>query len=466
MQFFAEELRILGHVIDKDGIRMDPDKVTSIENWKTPTNKDLLMSFIGAVGYLAPNCPEIRIPMGVLSKRATHTPWSWGPSDQRAFQETKDIVSKWRAHHRVALDYSTGAHPIYLVTDASYTGASGFVCQGESLENAKVAAFWSGKFKPAQQNYPVHEQELLAVVESLKKFKNLLHGVKFIIKTDHKGLTFLMSQKGASPRQARWFDTLSQFDFEIEYIPGETNKFADALSRIYSNEHRNTKRAESEYVDDSETEDEVPTIKVASGVITDSVETGPETAVVVSEFIDITPPVLRRSTRERKVPERLRQSESRQSAAPKHTETTKSSKRNKKTQEKTQATEAALTEDSTTESAREQPAAEREDPETLDEPSHHVFAKAMVGLNVEEAVKDKYEGDGFFGLISKDPASFPKFEIVDGLMLLNDRERKLLCIPDVMEGERKLRERIIDHAHLSLAHLGHKKTYAYMRDLR
>ena len=53
-----------------------------------------------------------------------------------------------------------------------------------------------------------------------------------------------------SPHQHRWLDVLNEFDFEIEYIPGETNGFADALSRIYSDEPKGTVRAESEYVND------------------------------------------------------------------------------------------------------------------------------------------------------------------------------------------------------------------------
>ena len=76
MQFFADELKILGHVIDDKGIRMDPHKVDKVLNWKTPTNKDLLRSFIGAVGFLAPDCKGIRIPMGQLSfLTADARPW-------------------------------------------------------------------------------------------------------------------------------------------------------------------------------------------------------------------------------------------------------------------------------------------------------------------------------------------------------------------------------------------------------
>lgn len=59
MQLFAERLSILGHVITSEGIAMDQHKVDAVEKWKVPTNKEQVMSFLGAVGYLAPNCPDI-----------------------------------------------------------------------------------------------------------------------------------------------------------------------------------------------------------------------------------------------------------------------------------------------------------------------------------------------------------------------------------------------------------------------
>ncbi|KAJ8456367.1 hypothetical protein ONZ51_g12171 [Trametes cubensis] len=171
MNFFATRLKILGHVIDEHGIAMDPHKVDSVANWKVPTNKSLLSSFLGAVGFLAPDCEGIRIPMGVLAPLTSSTKiWKWHETHQRAFDEVKRKVHQWRDNHRIALDYSAEAPTIDLVTDASLTGASGYISQGDDLAMSRVVTFWSGKFNPAQQHYPVHEQELLAIVESLKQF--------------------------------------------------------------------------------------------------------------------------------------------------------------------------------------------------------------------------------------------------------------------------------------------------------
>ena len=251
MQFFTEELKILRHVIDKKGILMDPHKVDKISNWKVPTNKDLLRSFIGAVGFLAPDCKGIRIPMGHLSGMTNQSqPWCWDDTAQRAFNEVKKIVESHRNLQRVALNYAPDANLIWVTTDGCLTGGGGYISQGPKPEEAGIVGFWSGKWNLAHQNYPVHKQELLALVETLEQFRGILYGTKFTVRTDHKVLTHLMSQQNLLPRQHRWMDILNEFDFNIEYIPGETNKFADSLSRIYSDEKEGVVRADSKYVKD------------------------------------------------------------------------------------------------------------------------------------------------------------------------------------------------------------------------
>jgi len=68
LQFFKDELAILGHIVDNGGIHLDPHKVDRVVNWKTPTSKELLMQFIGSVGYLASRCEGVCVNMQHLSK--------------------------------------------------------------------------------------------------------------------------------------------------------------------------------------------------------------------------------------------------------------------------------------------------------------------------------------------------------------------------------------------------------------
>src|SRR5919202_414717 len=105
--------------------------------------------------------------------------------------------------------------------------------QGPTPEMARPAEFHSRKLSPAQTNYPTHQQELLAVVEAIKAFDPLLASTKFIIVTDHEALKYLKSQSSLSPRQIRWLNFLSKYEFEIRYMPGKTNVLANYLSRIH-----------------------------------------------------------------------------------------------------------------------------------------------------------------------------------------------------------------------------------------
>jgi hypothetical protein len=107
LQFFKSELSILGHIIDDEGIRLDPHKVDKIVNWKTPTSKELLMQFIGSVGYLAAGCEGVRVDMQHLSKVAAKTTrWTWTPTDKRAFDLVKACIQahrdvRCRAHQQI-----------------------------------------------------------------------------------------------------------------------------------------------------------------------------------------------------------------------------------------------------------------------------------------------------------------------------------------------------------------------------
>jgi len=149
--FLAPELKLLGHIISRDGIKMDPAKVDSVVNWKVPTNWDLLRAFLGAVDYLANNVADVRVPMGVLHTLTGDTvPFRWEYTHQQAFDDIKCIIGDGRNLCHVPLKYGGNAEPVYLITDGSSTGISGVISQGQDWKTVKVAAFFSVKLNPAQ----------------------------------------------------------------------------------------------------------------------------------------------------------------------------------------------------------------------------------------------------------------------------------------------------------------------------
>jgi hypothetical protein len=87
--------------------------------------------------------------------------------------------------------------------------------------------------KPAEKNYPITEQECLAIVWAVEHFHKYLVGKKFTIITDHSALKTLKTSKiPKKGRRARWIMELQQYDFEIKHRPGKNNGNADALSRL------------------------------------------------------------------------------------------------------------------------------------------------------------------------------------------------------------------------------------------
>jgi hypothetical protein len=72
-------------------------------------------------------------------------------------------------------------------------------------------------------NYTTSDKEMLAIVQTLKKYRHMLQGTKYpvIVKSDHQNLRTFMTTKELNARQARWAEELSTYDFKIEHIKGK-----------------------------------------------------------------------------------------------------------------------------------------------------------------------------------------------------------------------------------------------------
>ena len=458
LHFVSPKLKILGRIIDDQGISMDPEKVDSVLNWKVPTNRDLLRGFIGSVGYLADDIPNVRIPMGILSSITGDTvPFRWGYTEQRAFDDVKALVHKAREHRRIPLDYSKDAPTIWMITDGCATGISGVVSQGNDWKTSKIAAFYSAKLNPAQQNYPVHEIEMLAGVETMLRHTDILQGAKFKWLTDHKGLTYLLNQKNLSGRQARWLEKMSTFDFEVIYIPGSENVVADALSRLYSNDSPGTVRSKVEYTNHDVMDDD-------TSVVDDSQWEIPILAGVEAQV------ATRRGSRTRRPTEKAAAAASSSKSLSNdddHLDERFVVRRPAQRKEGGKipalpATPPNIQED--TPNGGEKDVRDEADNMSHLEAEGSLLAQGRMGIDLMSELQGRYNEDPFFRTILDKPKEFRNFEAKEQLIYLKKDDRRVLCIPKVLIKGRSAREIVISEAHSMLAHLGSNKTLDYLRD--
>ena len=94
----------------------------------------------------------------------------------------------------------------------------------------------------------MHEYETLAVLESLMKWEDKLSGRKFMVVTDHKGLEYFKTQPNLSPRQTRWWEYLSCFNYDSIHVDGMWNQVADSLSRYHKYDTIEDEHPSSEFV--------------------------------------------------------------------------------------------------------------------------------------------------------------------------------------------------------------------------
>ncbi|GBN15820.1 Retrovirus-related Pol polyprotein from transposon 297 [Araneus ventricosus] len=117
-----------------------------------------------------------------------------------------------------------------LDTDASNEGIGGVLSQNIGNEERVIAYFSKSVGKP-ERNYCVTRKELLAIVKSIEHFHHYLYGRKFLLRTDHDSLRWLLNFKEPEGQIARWIQRLQEYDFEIQHRKGTSHENADALSR-------------------------------------------------------------------------------------------------------------------------------------------------------------------------------------------------------------------------------------------
>jgi transposase InsO family protein len=224
--FFQTKVDYLGHEISAEGVRPGSAKIKAVQDFKTPQNVREVRQFLGLTSFFRkyiPNFAQLAKPLTMLTCKGAD--FVWESRQDRAFQELKARLTERPLLAIYSVDAETEVH-----TDASKTGLGGILFQKQE-GNWKPIAYFSRQTTKEEQRYHSYELETLAVVQTLKKFRTYLIGIKFRVVTDCNALRTAFTKKDILPRVGRWWLTLQEFDFEVVYRPGAKMLHVDALSR-------------------------------------------------------------------------------------------------------------------------------------------------------------------------------------------------------------------------------------------
>lgn len=212
---FATRVSYLGHIISKDDISTDPEKVRAVAEWPVPATVTELRSFLGLCSYyrrFIQNFAAVAKPLHRLTEKGRK--FLWNKEAQEAFEVLRN---KLITAPILALPDIT--KPFVLDTDAS-NEAIGAVLSQNIDGTERVIAYASRTLTKSERKYCVTRKELLAVVHFEKHCRHYLYGKRFLLHTDHGSLKWLLRFKNPEGQLARWLEVISTYDMEIEHIPG------------------------------------------------------------------------------------------------------------------------------------------------------------------------------------------------------------------------------------------------------
>lgn len=226
-RFLQTQIEYLGHEITGQGIKPGRDKIRAVSEFPTPKDVHEVRRFLGLASYFRKfiqGFAAIAKPLSELTRK--NSVFAWNPEQEGAFSDLKRKLTERPVLAIYNKDAKTEVH-----CDASKIGLGGILMQEQSDKSLKPVQYFSRATTKEEQNYHSYELETLAVVSTLKKFRVYLIGSKFKIITDCNSLRHTLLKRDLVPRIARWWLSIQDFDFDIEYRPGTKMSHVDALSR-------------------------------------------------------------------------------------------------------------------------------------------------------------------------------------------------------------------------------------------
>jgi hypothetical protein len=251
---FMHSVKFCGKIFSADGIAQDPERVKSLSTMPPPTTAGELQQYLCALNWMRSSIPDFaRLSKSlrqVLEKAAKGTSRKSQVLKRIPITLHEEAKADFRSLNACVANTVMLAHPsqeadFFLFTDASDDGWGSVLFQIHQYDEAKDIQeqnpeplyFLSGRFTDAKHRWSIPEKEAFAIVESVERLDFMLIRAKpFHIMTDHRNLVYIFAsnthlKQATRHKISRWALALTSFNYIIKHIDGESNVWADLLSR-------------------------------------------------------------------------------------------------------------------------------------------------------------------------------------------------------------------------------------------
>nr|XP_022906843.1 uncharacterized protein LOC111418530 [Onthophagus taurus] len=225
-KFCRESLKYLGYVVDKNGLQVDPEKVSAILEIPTPRKVKEVRRMLGVASWyrrFVPNFSTIIAPLSNLLRK--NQKFIWSEACEKSWTQVKENLIT-----APVLSCPDFREEFSMQTDASDYGLGAVLSQVIEGEE-RVIAYLSRSLTLQERNFSTTEKECLAVLWAIEKLRPYVEGAHFKVVTDHYSLIWLNNLKNPSGRLARWTVRLQQYTFTIVHRKGKDHVVPDLLSR-------------------------------------------------------------------------------------------------------------------------------------------------------------------------------------------------------------------------------------------
>ena len=237
--FGASTGKLLGFIVSKKGIEVDPDKVKAIQNMPVPKTEKEIRGFLGRLNYIArfiSNLTHTCEPIFKLLRK--DSPGEWDSKCQEAFDKVKNYLM-----NPPLLVPPTPGRPLILYLTVLHGSMGAMLGQHDDTGRKEQAIYYlSKKFNDCESRYIAIEKTCCALVWTARRLRQyMLYYTTWLI-SRMDPLKYIFESPHISMRMSKWQVALAEFD--IKYVTRKAIKgsvIADHLAENPLEEYQSMK---------------------------------------------------------------------------------------------------------------------------------------------------------------------------------------------------------------------------------